>query len=61
MDDHKINHSEDKNFPPVAMTFFGKVNSTAFFNGEHSDDKEESAYTIKVEIGKPGLFECWHR
>lgn len=48
---HKVNHSKDQNFPPVTVTFFGQVNSTAFFNGDHSDNKEESAYTIKVKVG----------
>lgn len=51
MEDHKIDHSEDQNFPPVAMTFFGQVNTAAFFYGDHSDDKEESAYTIKIYVG----------
>lgn len=51
MEDHKVNHSEYHNFPPEPMTLFCKIDSAAFLNGNHSDNKEESSNTVKVQVG----------
>ena len=53
MNCHKPNETKNKNFEPVSVSFLFQIKCPRFNCNDHSDYKENSPKTVKVNKRKP--------